>query len=340
MKTRLFTLFLLFTVLTMAVAGGTKDATDSRSNEVVIYAYDSFVSDWGPGPAIVEAFEKATGYKVTMISAGDAAQVLSKAVVEKKNPQADILIGIDNQLVQKAITADILSSYKPANADSYISKDIILDENWNLTPYDWSTFAMMFDTECGLPAPASLADLTKPIYKNKVILMDPRTSTPGLGFVAWTLAVYGKDGYIDYWKALKSNILTMAPGWDTGYGLFTAGEAPLVISYTTSAPYHVMYDETDRYVALNFEQGHTFQIEGVGLVKGAKNEKGAKAFIDFIISEEAQNIIPTTQWMYPANKNVVLPECYDVAPIPATTLSVNYDELNDAVNAVMTLLAQ
>lgn len=339
MKTRLFTIFLFIFSFSLVFAGGSKEADNSRNNEVVIYAYDSFCSEWGPGPAIVKAFEEKTGYKVTMISAGDAAQVLSKATFEKANPKSDVLIGIDNNLLDKAKSQNILESYKPQNADALIDSNLVLDSEWFLSPFDWSSFAMIFDSYANVPAPTCLSDLTKDIYKKKIILMDPRTSTPGLGFVAWTLAEYGLDGIEDFWKALKPNILTMAPGWDTGYGLFTSGEAPLVISYTTSPAYHIYDGEDYRYVALEFEKGHPMQIEGAGLVKNAKNPEGGKAFLDFLISKEAQEIIPETQWMYPINNTVELPSCYEVSPVPAKTLTVDQAELEKAVEKVLAILA-
>ena len=142
--------------------------------------------------------------------------------------------------------------------------------------------------------------------------MDPRTSTPGLGFKVWAQKVYG-DKYDDYMKRLEPSILTMSPSWSVGYGMFTEGEAPLVISYTTSAAYHIEYDEGDQFKALKFTDGHVRQIEGACVVKNAPNAEGAKKFLDFFITEEAQNVIPLTQWMFPANKNVKLPESYDVA---------------------------
>ena len=337
MKTRLFTIFLF--IFSFSLIFSCNKETVSREQEVVIYAYDSFCSEWGPGPVIVKAFEEKTGYKVTMISAGDAAQVLSKATFEKANPKSDVLIGIDNNLLDKAKSQNILESYKPQNADTLIDSNLILDSEWFLSPFDWSSFAMIFDSYANVPAPTCLSDLTKDIYKKKIILMDPRTSTPGLGFVAWTLAEYGLDGIEDFWKALKPNILTMAPGWDTGYGLFTSGEAPLVISYTTSPAYHIFSGEEYRYVALEFPEGHPLQIEGAGLVKDAKNPEGGKAFLDFLISQEAQNLIPETQWMYPINNTVELPECYDVSPIPEKTLTVNQADLDKAVEKVLAILA-
>ena len=330
-----------FSIIGLTVFSGcSKKTSDARSKEVVVYTYDSFVNEWGPGAEIQEKFQKKTGYNVTWVDCGDGVQVLSRAILEKNNVQADIILGLDNNIAKKAYDADILTSYKPADAEKLIDKDVIaqLGDKWLLTPYDYSHFAMIYDTQSNVPCPKSLEDLTNPVYQKKIILMDPRTSTPGLGFVAWTVAVYG-DKVLDYWKALKPNILTMAPGWSSGYGLFKKGEAPLVISYTTSPASHVEYDNTDRYIAAIFEQGHTMQVEGAGILKNAPNKKGAQAFMDFLISTEAQEVLPLTQWMNPVNKTVNLPESYKVAaPIPAKTLSANPDVTDKAVEEIMKIL--
>ncbi|MGI5173165.1 thiamine ABC transporter substrate-binding protein [Treponema sp. OMZ 840] len=339
MKTRLCILFLLITFIAVLPAKGKTDVSDARAKEVVVYAYDSFTADWGPGPELVKLFEAETGYKCTLISAGDAVQVLTRAALEKKAPQADVLLGIDNNQVETVKNADVLKAYKPAHADRLIPAGLILDSEWKLTPYDWSYFALIYDTQSGTPAPESLSDLTKSIYAKKLILMDPRTSTPGLGFAAWTRAVFG-DTYLEYWKALKPSILTMAPGWDAGYGLFTAGEAPLVISYTTSPAYHAEYDKTDRYKALIFDEGHIMQIEGAGLVKGAPNEKGGKAFLDFLIGEKAQSVLPLTQWMYPVNGGIALPDSYKAAPKAQKTLTLKNAETEKAAREITSLLAK
>lgn len=310
-----------------------------RLKEVVVYTYDSFISEWGPGPALIEAFEKQSGYKLTFISCGDGGQVLARAVLEKDNPQSDVLVGLDNQLVDEARKRGILTAYKPLNAETLIPPSLLLCDDWLLTPYDWSNFALIYDTKSSVREPVSLEDLTKSEYEKKIILMDPRTSTPGLGFVSWTVSVFG-DKYLDYWKRLKPNILTMAPGWDTGYGLFTSGEAPLVISYTTSPAYHVEYENETRYKALIFDEGHAYQIEGAGVVKNAQNEKGAKAFIDFLISREAQDLIPLLQWMYPVNKDVVLPSSFDAAPKAGKNVSADPQKVLDASEKIMTMLSQ
>ncbi len=342
---------LLSAALSPLAARGTKDSVqsdtstqDSRKKEVVVYTYDSFAGEWGPGPELVKRFEAKTGLKLTLIDCGDAIQAFNRAVLEKNKPQADVIIGIDNNLADKAVKADILTSYKPKNRDSIVDKELVsalgdAGAKNLLTPYDYSHFAMIYDTESSVPAPQSLEDLTNDIYRRKIILMDPRTSTPGLGFLAWTVSAYG-DKAADYWKALKPNILTMTSGWSEGWGMFLEGEAPLVISYTTSPAYNVEYDKNDRFQALVFEQGHVEQVEGYGLLKNAPNPDGAKVFMDYLLTEEAEDTFPLTQWMYPANKNVQLPKSYaQAAPIPSRTLPTDSEATEQAVQTVTRLLA-
>ncbi|MBP3709192.1 MAG: thiamine ABC transporter substrate-binding protein [Treponema sp.] len=315
---------------------------EQRMEEVVVYAYDSFISEWGAGPAIAKGFEAKTGYTLTFVNCGDAAQVLSKAILENGNPQSDMLLGIDNNIAQKARDENVLEQYKPLHADEIISDELrdALGGDWMLTPYDYSKFALIYDTYASVPAPKSLADLTKPVYAKKLILMDPRMSTPGLGFAAWTVAFFGNE-YESYWRKLKSAILTMSPGWSSGYGLFTKGEAPLVISYVTSPAYHVYADNSTRYKALVFDEGHVQQVEGAGITKGAANSKGAKAFLDYLISDEAQSELPIGQWMYPVNKNVVLPDCYAITlDDELKTLSYDGAVVAEAVTTIAAILAE
>ena len=272
----------LFTLFAKGKKSTKADA--ARLNEVIVYTYDSFCGEWGSGPEIAKRFEAKTGMKVTFIDCGDGVQILSKAQLEKKDPYADVLLGLDNNLTEKAAKSGVFETFKPANADVVAAGlEEELGGNWLMTPYDYSPFAIIWNSKSGIEAPKCLEDLTKDIYKKKIILMDARTSTPGLGFETWVNKVYGKKA-ADYMKRLTPSILTMAPGWSVGYGMFT--------------------------------DGHVMQVEGAGLVKGAKNPEVAKKFIEFLISEDAQNVIPTTQWMYPSNKNVKLPACYDTIEMP------------------------
>ena len=152
--------------------------------------------------------------------------------------------------------------------------------------------------------------------------MDPRTSGPGLGFLLWTVKIYGKD-YRDFWRRLMPSILTIADGWDSGYALYTSGEAPMVLSYTTSPPYHVEYEGTTRYRAALFEGGNYLHIEGMGILKGAPHREAAEKFIDFMLTPPFQEVLPLTNFMYPINEEAEVPSAFDYAPEPEIILNLD-----------------
>jgi thiamine transport system substrate-binding protein len=287
---------------------------------LVIYAYDSFVSEWGPAGKVIPGFEAKTGVKVTVISAGDAGQVLNRAILEKADPRADLIVGIDNSLLARALEEKILEPYRSPNL-GLVPRELQFDPTHSVTPMDYGYFAVVYDSRKLAEAPASLEDLASPRFRGKLLLEDPRTSSPGLGFLLWTIAVYG-EGWPEYWRRLAPNVLTVTDGWDAAYGMFTSGEAPLVLSYTTSPAYHLENEQSERYLAALFPEGHYLQVEGVGLLKGAKHPALGRAFIDYLLTEGFQRELPLTNWMYPVNPAVRLPDSFRLAPRPAKSLSL------------------
>ncbi|MDR2793604.1 MAG: thiamine ABC transporter substrate-binding protein [Treponema sp.] len=284
---------------------------EASAREVVIWTYDSFNSEWGPGTEVSKRFLGQTGITIKWRSHGDAGSMLSRLLLEGKSADADVILGIDQNYAERALSSDLLEAYKPVGADG-IAGELIIDETFHLIPFDYSYFAIVYDSEKIPNPPQRLEDLTDSAYTKKIILMDPRTSSPGFGFLTWTKTVYG-DGWKDYWRRLSPSILTIAEGWDTGYGLFTSGEAPLVLSYTTSPGYHLEYEETERYKAALFNDGHVLQVEVAGLLRNAKNKEDAKKFLDFMLSPSFQEVIPLTNWMYPVI-DIPLPASFRINP--------------------------
>jgi thiamine transport system substrate-binding protein len=326
---------LSFALLLAAIQLSAESGSDDKS--LVVYTYDSFVSEWGAGPKIAPLFEKATGIKVKFLSKGDGGALLSTLLLEKDS-EADLVLGLDNFLAPKALATGLLRPYAPKGFAS-IPASLKLDPSNRLIPYDYGCFAFVWDSAKLQNPPSSLEDLTKSEYAKKLILLDPRSSTPGLGFLAWTKAVYG-PAWKDYWKRLKPNVLTLAPSWDQGYGLFTSGEAPLVLSYAADGAYHLEYEKTERYKALDFKEGLVRQIEAAGILAKAKHPKNAELFMDFLVSEACQAELPLTQWMYPVLPSVKLPESYRAALIPAKTISIDPKGLtDDALEAVDILVS-
>ncbi|PIE04164.1 MAG: thiamine ABC transporter substrate-binding protein, partial [Spirochaetales bacterium] len=306
-------LVLLMIPLPLFGRGGAEQSSSGTetAGALEVYCYDSFASEWGPGPAIAAAFEEQTGIQVNLHAPGDAVTVLNQLIVEKDRPVADIVIGLDNSLLTRALDAGILQKYKSPELKT-VPQELVFDTSFHMLPYDYGHFAVCYDSGVLKTPPESLEELTGPEYKNSLVLMDPRTSSPGLGFLLWTAAVYGEQ-WQNYWKRLQPSILTITDSWSQAYTMFTAGEAPLVLSYGTSPVYHAEYEKSTRYRAAEFSEGHIMQIEGMGVVSGAKHPEAARAFIDFMLQAESQNTLAMSNIMLPVNSTVSLPPSFDFA---------------------------
>ena len=312
----------VFLIPTLLTARGVNENPENQTRSITVYAYDSFVSEWGPGPLVVPKFEEKTGIKVQLISAGNGGELLGKLQLEQHNPQADVVIGISNELIHETIATNLLQPYE-SPVLSHIPKFLHFDPTYSLLPFDYGNYAFVYDSEKVDNPPKSLDDLLDPAWERSIILMDPRTSSVGMGLLEWTVAIYG-DNYLQWWEAVKPNVLTIADGWSSGYGLFTEGEAPLVISYTTSPVYHILYEETDRYKAQVFDRGNMAVIEGIGILASTKEVDAARQFVDFLLTE-GQTDIATANIMYPVNSNTVLPEAFSAAVKPQQSIMIDGD---------------
>lgn len=335
-RTRLFqcTCITLCLVLTFPLAA--RGSGDNSGEFILnVYCYDSFSSEWGPGPLIAESFYEASGIKIEFNAPGDAVTVLNQLILEKGKSHADVVIGLDNSLLIRVLDAGILEPYESHALDT-VPSELIFDETHHLLPFDYGHFAVCYDSELLPVPPTSLEDLTSDKYADSLVLMDPRTSTPGLGFLLWTIAVYG-NGWPEYWDRLRPSILTITESWSQGYTLFTVGEAPMVLSYGTSPVYHVEYEGTHRYRAAEFSDGHIMQLEGMGIVSGTDNRDEAEVFIDFMLGKEAQTALVMNNIMLPVNSELTLPQSFEMALRPGKIVSLpdgfpDTDEIEGLIN--------
>ena len=295
--------------------------------ELTIYTYDSFNSEWGPGPVVFKRFEEQCACKLKVVSPGDSGTVLNRVILEKANPKADILLGLNNSELEKSFSYDLWEPYRSPLLEK-VPAELHVDKNNRVTPFDYGFIAFVYDSQKLKNPPNSLQDLLDPKYKRKIVIENPKTSSPGLSMLHWTISVYGEDGYLDYWKKLKPNLLSVTDGWSAAYGMFTKGEVPIVLSYVTSPAYHLEYEKTERYQAAVFQEGHYRQIEFAGILKGTKRSKRAQEFIDFMLSEKFQNVIPLTNWMFPVVQYQPLPESFRIAPQPKSAPELNPARVN------------
>lgn len=291
---------------------------------LTVYTYDSFTSEWGPGPAIKAAFEKQCECELNFVALEDGVSLLNRLRMEGKNSKADIILGLDNNLLQ---AAEHTGLFAPHQVDVSALR---LPGGWRNTtflPYDYGYFAFIYDKNRLPNPPASLHALVEGDGALKVIYQDPRTSTPGQGLLLWMQKVYGGEAP-QAWQKLARKTVTVTKGWSEAYGLFLKGEADMVLSYTTSPAYHIIKEKKDNYAAAAFSEGHYMQIEVAGQLAASPNPVLARRFMAFILSPAFQTVIPTTNWMYPVI-DVPLPEGYRQLTRPETALSFSAQEVAD-----------
>jgi thiamine transport system substrate-binding protein len=299
-------------------------AAFAADKALTVYTYESFVSEWGPGPKVKEAFEKNCQCTVNFVGVADGVALLTRLKMEGETSHADVVLGLDTNLVAEAKETGLFEASGIDTSAARIPGDFKDDI---FVPYDYGHFAIIYDTQTIKNPPQSLKDLVEGDPSQKIAIQDPRTSTPGLGLLLWVKSVYG-DQAPEAWAKLKNRILTVTPGWSEAYGLFTKGEVPMVLSYTTSPAYHMVAENTDRYQAASFSEGHYIQIEVAGLLKNAPEKDLAKSFLSFMLTPGFQDAIPENNWMMPAAAtSAPLREAFSKLVVPTKTFLMSPEEV-------------
>ncbi|MEE9334981.1 MAG: thiamine ABC transporter substrate binding subunit [Granulosicoccaceae bacterium] len=302
-------------------------AAAAQDKTLTVYTYESFTSEWGPGPIVKKAFEAQCDCTLQFVPLDSSAGILSRVQLEGKNTKADIVLGLDTNLMAVAEDTGLLAK---SNVDTSAVK---LPIEWTsdvFVPFDYGYFAFVYDTEAITSPPSSLDELVNAPDDLKIIIQDPRTSTPGLGLLLWVKSVYG-DKAADVWKKLQPKILTVTKGWSEAYfSLFLNGEAPMVLSYSTSPGYHMAIDKTDRYQAAAFSEGHYLQVEIAALLESSSNKTLGREFLQFILSKEFQTALPLTNVMYPSTDiGNDLPAEFNKLIQPKSVLLLDSAEIRD-----------
>jgi thiamine transport system substrate-binding protein len=302
---------------------------------LTVMTHDSFaVSE-----DVIAAFEKANNVKVEFIKSGDTGSALNKAILSKEAPLADVFYGVDNTFLSRALEADIFEPY-PSPALANIPAEFQLDPQNRALPVDYGDVCINYDkayfTAHNLPLPQSLEDLTKPEYKDLLVVENPATSSPGLAFLLATRAHFG-DGYLDYWRALRENGVVVVNDWDTAYytnfsGSSGHGPQAMVVSYATSPAAEVIFAEkplSEAPTASLLGPDTCFrQIEFVGILRGTRQRTLAEKFVDFMLGVQFQQDMPLQMFVFPVNPQASLPEAFvKYAQVAAQPAVLSPDEI-------------
>lgn len=316
-----------------SAAEQTSDASNTGS--VTLVTYDSYqISD-----ETLAEFTAETGVEVELIRSGDGAQVVNRAILTKDAPEGDVLFGVDNNLLSRAITNGLFEPYEPDAIDS-IPEELTDGTEGAVTPIDTGDVCINFDKaglrQRGLAPPESLDDLADPRYRGLLVVENPATSTPGLAFLLATVARYSPDGFGDYWQRLVANDVLVENSWDNAYyrrfsGGSGEGKRPLVVSYATSPAAEVVFaDKPPKAAPTGVMLESCFrQVEYAGVLANADNPAGARQLVDFMIGRTYQDDLPLNNFVYPALPDAELPaEFRDHAPVPADPLSLPPEQVD------------
>ena len=284
------------------------------AEKLTVYTYDSFVSEWGPGPIIEKIFEEKHNADVEFVAVDSAATLLNKVILEGDTSKADIVLGLDMNLFDLAEQSELFTSHNINDINNLINLPLKWESD-KFVPYNYGYFSFVYN-EANLETPPKSMDELINSTNARIVIQDPRTSTPGLGLLTWMKALYG-DKAGDEWKKLNKKIISVTKGWtDAYYNFFMAGEADMVLSYTTSPAAHIMFEERYDILATTFEEGNYITIEFAGILNNSQNKDLANKFLNFVLSEEFQSVIPSTNIMYPVTNIRDLPEAFDKLNVP------------------------
>jgi thiamine transport system substrate-binding protein len=305
----------------LAFAAGliTASAALADTPVLTVYAPDYFTSEWGPGPAIETGFEAQCGCDL-QFKPGD---LLPRLLLEGKQTDADAVIGLNTDVTKKARESGLFGAH------GQDTSDLTLPIDWTdefFLPFNFGHTAFIYNEERLAEAPASFDALLNAPDDLKIVIQDPRSSISGLALVLWVKAVYG-DQAEEAWTKLAPKILTVTKGWSESYGLFTDGEADMVLSYTTSPAYHIIAEEDRTKKAAIFPEGHYFMVELAAKIEGTDQPELADAFMAYILSEEFQTMIATGNWSFPAKlDSSKWPEGFKELNLPEKVLFYSEDE--------------
>lgn len=315
---------------TLAACGGDGETepagTEARGGDgdgpgaLVVYTYDAFPE--AATSLITKHFGAEYGVEVTVQRFADTGGLFNQAYLERDEPKADVVIGLDNTYVGRALDEEMFEPYKPESL-RLVNDRLLIDPEYRLVPFDYGGITLNYDSSVLSDPPESWEELLDPRFRDSIVLMNPATSSPGRNFLLFTIAEHGEKGFLDYWEKLEPNILTVTGGWSEGYGLYTQGEAPIVLSYETSPAYHIHYEDETKYKNILFEKKAYIQVELAGIVAGAPNRSNARRLMEFIVGREFQALIPLNQIMYPVHPDVELPEAFQRIERAETLISMD-----------------
>lgn len=303
---------LLILVLILSCNKQNSVETSNEIQTLKIYAVDIFLNE-DFYENIIPIFTNIFKCEIKVTKFSNSLSMLDQAISEKDSTDIDLVFGIDNTLLFRALQDSLFFPYESNNLHN-IDDDLIFDKEYRVNPVCYSNIAFIYNSYIITDPPSTFGEMQDGKFKDQIILLDPRTTSIGRAMLYWSVAAFGRNGYGHFWRSIKDNVFSIFDDQNDAYNAFLAGEAPMIIGMDTTPIYHIQHDNTDKYKSTIPKEGGFKFIQGVGILNSSQKKELAAKFVDFLLSLEFQEIITDEMWMKPANKKVKLPVDYEILP--------------------------
>lgn len=309
---RYFILTILFLICLQACFWEKPEKVTLESDKLFVYTSEVFLNE-DFYDDFFQIFEQIFKCTIEFTKFSSASEMLAEVVSQKDSINVDVVLGVDNTIFYNVLRDSVFLAYEPQNL-KYVDKNLIFDNTYHVIPVYYGQLAFIYNSYAIEKAPVTFGEMQDGKFKKKIILMHPESSSLGRGMLLWSVAAFGENGYSHFWRSVKENIFSIADNYDDAYNMFLAGQAPLVIGYSTSPVYHSRKENSPKYKSTIPSEGSFNLITGAGIVKNTDKQKLAKHFIEFLLSDNFQSFIPDNMWMYPVNNKVNTGSNYKLLP--------------------------
>lgn len=282
--------------------------SESTPKEINVYTHRHYESD----QELFNAFEEKSGIKVNVINAS-ADELIQKMEMEGAQSPADVLITVDAGRLHRAKTKGLLQPVVDATIDS-ILPTYLRDEDNNWFALTKRARVVVYAKDRVDPLELSSYENLVDEKWNKKIVIRSSSNIYNQSLMASIIANDGEEAAKMWAEGIVKNMARSPKGNDRDQvKAVAAGEGDLAIVNTyyigkmLNSEDQTELDAADK-VGVFFpnqeDRGTHINVSGIGVAKYAPNKEAAVAFIQFLLSEEAQRVFASSNYEYPVNSNV------------------------------------